>query len=171
MNDNKTNMCRDNFPGYMGHIPLKNEVIGMTVGASNDFIKKLITTEPSKEEVLFPQMYDDYSYYNKDYFNQNFSREYKLEENKIFSNNSKGADTWIGGSKYKIYPQHVPGYKAHVPGIYSSNIYGLGYSKSTAIAVKGDYCKKIDFPSKERYLSTTNKFYPKPKVREGNYNK
>ena len=35
----KKSLYREYFPGYMGHIPLKNEVIGMTVGATNQFIK------------------------------------------------------------------------------------------------------------------------------------
>src|SRR5689334_14445392 len=114
MNETKTKAYRDSFPGYMGYIPYKNEVIGMTVGATNDYIKSLLTTEPPKEEILKPIAYDDYSYYNKDYFNPNFNRDYKLEEDKVYSNSSKEADTWISGSKYKIYPQHIPGYKAHV---------------------------------------------------------
>ena len=35
----KKSLYREYFPGYMGHIPLKNEVIGMTVGATNNYIK------------------------------------------------------------------------------------------------------------------------------------
>ena len=38
-----------------------------------------------------------------------FARNYDLEEHKINSNNSIGAKTWIGGSKFEIYPQHIPG--------------------------------------------------------------
>ena len=30
----KKNLYREYFPGYMGHIPFKYEVIGMTVGAT-----------------------------------------------------------------------------------------------------------------------------------------
>ena len=150
MNESKTTHYRDNFPGYMGHIPYKNEVIGMTVGATNGFIRTLLTTEPPKNDILRPIAYDDYSHYNKDYFNDNFSKDYKLEEDKVYSNQSKEADTWVAGSKYKIYPQHIPGYKAHVPGIYSSNIHGMGYSKATAVAVKGEYCNKADMYSDHR---------------------
>lgn len=170
MLENKTSIYRDNFPGYMGHIPLKKEVIGMTVGSTNNFIKKVLTTEPPKEEIMRPIKYDDYSYYNKDYFNDNFYRDYKLEEDQIHSNKSKEAETWVAGSKYKIYPQHIPGYKAHVPGIYSSNIHGLGYSKSTAIAIKGDYAKTADIPNQERFKSMTNLYFNKPKIRsDGKY--
>ena len=165
MLENKQLSFREDFPGYMGYIPYKKEVIGMTVGSTNEYIKRAYTTEPSKEESLMPVKYEDYTYYNKDYFNDNFCRDYKLEEDNIFSNNSRGASTWINGSKYKIFPQHIPGYKAHVPGIYSSNIHGMGYSKTTSIAVKGEYPKTADVTNQERYKSSNNINYKKPKIR------
>ena len=165
MMDNKTSIYRDNFPGYSGHIPYKMEVIGKTVGASNDHIKKILTTEPPNEAILRPMAYEDYSLYNHDYFNENFSRNYNLEEDKIYSNKSKEAETWVSGAKYQIYPQHIPGFKAHVPGIYSSNIHGMGYSKSTAVAIKGDYNKTADLKPEERYVTTTRNYYGKPKTR------
>jgi len=149
----------------MGHIPLKNDTIGMTVGATNDHIKKILTKEPPHEDQLVPHPTHDYTFYNKNYFNDNFSKDYKLEEDKIFSNRSAEANTWICGSKFKINPQHIPGYKAHIPGIYSSNIFGMSYTKSTALAIKGDYSKNIDLPSEDRYTSTTSKYYVKPTVR------
>jgi hypothetical protein len=158
-------VCRENFPGYSGHIPLKFEVVGMTIGGTNNHIQKVANGEPPYEQTIKNIPYDDYSTYNKDYFNYDFSKEYKLEEDKIYSNKSKEADTWIGGSKYKIYPQHIPGYKSHVPGIYSSNIHGMGYSKSTAIAIKGEYPKGIDVTPEEKYKSTTNLYYSKPKTK------
>jgi hypothetical protein len=100
---------REYFPGYLGHIPLKNETIGMTVGATNEHIKKILTKEPPQEDQLVPSPTTDYTFYNKNYFNDNFSKDYKLEEDKIYSNRSAEAKTWIAGSKFKIYPQHIPG--------------------------------------------------------------
>ncbi len=41
----------------------------------------------------------------------------------------------------------------------------MSYTKSTALAIKGDYSKNIDLPSDERYTSTTMKYYQKPLVR------
>jgi hypothetical protein len=166
MLENKQQSFREDFPGYMGFIPYKKEVIGMTVGSTNDFIKTAYTIEPAREENLMPVKYDDYTYYNKDYFNDNFYRDYKLEENNIYSNNSREASTWINGSKYKIYPQHIPGYKAHVPGIYSSNIHGMGYSKTTAIAIKGDYPKTADVNNDVRFKSSNMTNFQKPKMRQ-----
>lgn len=142
---------------------MKNEVIGMTVGATNGFIKSYLAREPDYEQNLIPKAQENYNTYNKNYFNENFSKEYKLDEDKIQSNRSKDAHTWLNGSKYKIYPQHVPGYKAHVPGIYSSNIFGINYARSTAVAVKGDYCKTVDLPPKERYTTVSKSFFTNPR--------
>lgn len=165
----KKTIYRENFPGYMGHIPLKQEVIGMTCGATNQYTKKVLANEPVYEAHLFPQTQDDYREYRRDYFNENFSRNYKLEEDLIHTNNSKQADTWIGGDKYKIYPQHIPSifllnldYKAHIPGIYSSNLFGKGYSRITAEAIKGDYCKGFDTVPEDKYKSMNKKFFDKP---------
>ena len=163
---NSNSNYREDFPHYSGHIPYKkNEVIGMTVGATNDYIQKILSKEPVKEEVLMPLAYDDYSYYNKDYFNENFSRDYKLEEEKVFSNNSKDAETWIGSSKFKIYPQHIPGYKAHVPGIYSGNIVGMNFSKSSAVAIKKEYPKGFNSNHDDKYKTYNHIYYGKPKMR------
>ncbi len=105
----KKTIYREYFPKYMGHIPMKGEVIGMTVGATNEFIKEMLNKEPPNEERLIPSAPKDYTYYNKAYFHENLCKDYKLEEKEIYSNVSKDARTWIGGAKYNIYPQHIPG--------------------------------------------------------------
>lgn len=157
---------REDFPHYSGHIPYKkNEVIGMTVGATNSYIQRILSKEPPKEEVLIPTAYSDYSYYNKDYFSDTFSKDYELDEEKIYSNKSKDAETWVGSSKYKIYPQHIPGYKAHVPGIISGNIIGMSYPKTTALAIKGEYLKGFDTTPREKYKTSNTLSYSKPKMR------
>ena len=159
----KTSNFREDFPGYQGHIPYKFGVIGQTVGATNETIKHLLTTEPPKTTLLKPADCTDFSQYNRDYYCDNFCRDYPLEEDKIFSNKSKDAETWVSGDKYKIYPQHIPGVKCHVPGIYSSNIYGKGYSKATAISIKGDYNKLQDCSNEERFKSSNMENYTKPR--------
>lgn len=100
---------REFFPGYMGHIPMKNEVIGLTVGATNEYIKNYMEREPAFNDKLVPSVLNDYSSFNKNYFTNALSKEYHLEEDKAFSNRSKESKTWINGSKYQIYPQHIPG--------------------------------------------------------------
>ena len=52
-------------------------------------------------------------------------------------------------------------YKAHIPGIYSSNLHGKGYSKITAEAIKGEYCKGFDTSVQDKYLSTNKKSFVK----------
>jgi hypothetical protein len=156
----------------MGHIPLKNETIGMTVGATNEHIKSYLTREPEFEQKIVPSAQTDYSYYGKAYFTDHLSKQYKLEEDKVYSNRSKDASTWVSGSKFKIYPQHIPGYKAHIPGMYSSNLFGMSYAKATAVAIKGEYCKNAEIPSEERYKTMTKLVFENPKRRsneEGNY--
>jgi hypothetical protein len=174
---------REYFPGYMGHIPMKNEVIGMTVGATNDYIKSYLTREPDYEEALMPSTAKDYTFYNKGYYNDNMAKGYKLEEDKVYSNRSRDAKTWICGSKHKLYPQHIPGYTGHLTGITpvinlgtgsnnvnssskkGSNIFGVSYAKATSIAIKGDYCKGPDLPADERYKTMQKLSYTKPKMR------
>lgn len=146
---------REFFPGYGGHIPLKGEVIGRTVGGTNEVIKKILAEEPPNEEVLVPSIQDDYRYYQKNYYNANFAKDYKLEEETIYGNNSKEARTWENGYKYEIYPQHIPGLKAHVPGVYSSNLFGQTYSKMTAKAIKIK-----EEPEELKYQTINKTFFP-----------
>lgn len=57
------------------------------------------------------------------------------------------------------------GYRAHIPGITSSNIFGTSYAKATSIAIKGDYVRTMDIPPQDRYKSVFNQYYTKPKMR------
>ena len=166
----KKGYYREFYPGYMGHIPYKYEVIGMTVGATNSHIKSLLRKEPDYEKTFIPSNRTDYTYYNKDYFSQSMSKNYPLEEDKIYSNKSKDARTWICGNKHVLYPEHIPGYTGHITGIESnlkkgSNIYGTSYSKASSIAVKGAFCNMIDLPVSERYTSEMKERFQKPKMR------
>ena len=43
-----------------------------------------------------------------------------------------------------MYPQHIPNVQCHAPGIYSSNIYGMGLSKASTIAIKNNYNKRTN---------------------------
>ncbi len=164
MNGDQEGKFFDNFPGYLGYFPMKNDTIGMTINTANEFVRDNFKQKPIEQENLGPIKYNDYSQYHKDYFNKNFSRDYTLEEEKIFSFNSKEADTWINGSKYKIYPQHIPGYKAFLPGIYSCNLHGIGYSKITAKAIKGNYNKEYTVTPNERFISAAKEHFKKPRT-------
>lgn len=166
----KKGLYREFYPGYMGHIPYKFEVIGMTVGATNNHIKSLLRKEPDYQKTYIPSNMDDYTYYNKGYFNEGMSKSYALEEDKIFSNRSKEAKTWICGNKHVLYPEHIPGYTGHVTGVETttkkgSNIFGQSYAKASSIAIKGDYCNQTDLPVNERYTSEMKSKFDKPKIR------
>ena len=166
----KKSLYREFFPGYMGHIPYKYEVIGMTVGATNNHIKSLLTKEPDYSQIYVPSNKPDYTYYNRGYFNADMSKTYPLEEDKIFSNRSKEARTWICGNKHQLYPEHIPGYTGHVTGIETttkkgSNIFGMSYAKASSIAVKGAYCNQADLPKDERYISEMKDRFVRPKTR------
>lgn len=162
---------REGFPGYSGYIPYKMSVFGKTVGATNDTIKQLLTTEPPKGIYLKPGNREDFSQYDRDYYCDGFPRDYPLEEKKIFTNRSAMAKSWVSSDKFKIYPQHIPGVKCHVPGIYSSNIYGKNFPKSTGISIKGSYNKGADCSQTERFTSNTMADYCKPITREEDFDK
>jgi len=100
---------REDFPSYLGFIPYKKEVIGQTIGACNNTIKNMLSYEPPSDEIIIPVKQGNYAQYNKDYYTDKFYKGYPLEEDIIFSNNSRDAKTWVGGSKYDIFPQHIPG--------------------------------------------------------------
>ena len=166
----KKGYYRDFYPGYMGHIPYKFEVIGMTVGATNSHIKSLLRKEPDYEKTFVPSTKNDYTYYNKNYFSQSMSKNYPLEEEKIYSNKSKDARTWICGNKHVLYPEHIPGYTGHITGIESnlkkgSNIFGTSFSKASNIAIKGAFCNQYDLPVNERYTSEMKERFKKPRIR------
>lgn len=163
---NLSSSYREGFPGYSGYIPYKIGVIGKTVGATNDTIKQLLTTEPPKETLLKPRDCQDFSQYDRDYYCDGFQRDYPLEEKKIFTNRSAKAESWVASDKFKIYPQHIPGVKSHIPGVYSSNIYGKNFAKTSAISIKGNYNKVADCNNKERFLTNSMVDFDKPITRE-----
>lgn len=166
----KKSLYREFYPGYMGHIPYKYEVIGMTVGATNNHIKSLLKKEPDYEKTFVPSNKVDYTYYNRGYFNEGMAKSYELEEDQIYSNKSKDARTWICGNKHVLYPEHIPGYTGSITGIETnlkkgSNIFGTSYAKASSIAIKGSYCNKTDLPVNERYTSEMKDKFQKPKIR------
>ena len=65
----KKNIYREYYRGYGGHIPYKLWVFGMTVDATNNYIKSLLTKEPDYSSTFIPSIKNDYTYYKKDYFN------------------------------------------------------------------------------------------------------
>ncbi|MCQ2819623.1 MAG: hypothetical protein MJ252_20355 [archaeon] len=165
----KKSIYRENFPGYMGHIPYKYEVVGRTVGSSNAYIKSLLNKEPDYSQTFVPSVNQDYTMYNRRYFTDSTSKTYPLEEDKIFSNRSKEGTTWICGAKHQIRPQHIPGYTGHVRGVNieqsekGSPLFGMSYAKATSIAIKDN---SPDVPVRNNvYVTEMSDRMVKPKIR------
>ena len=103
----KQSLFREYFPGYMGHIPYKSEVIGMTVGATNNHIKSLLTKEPDYKAQLEPIPDEDYTYYNRRYFTKDISKTISMQV--FFSTDKTRCDYFIysdyfeRGLKYFMY--------------------------------------------------------------------
>ncbi|MCQ2819669.1 MAG: hypothetical protein MJ252_20585 [archaeon] len=165
----KKSIYREHFPGYMGHIPYKYEVVGRTVGSSNAYIKSLLNKEPDYSQTFVPSVNQDYTMYNRKYFTDSTSKKYPLEEDKIFSNRSKEATTWICGAKHQIRPQHIPGYTGHVRGVNieqsekGSPLFGMSYAKATSVAIKDN---SPDVPLKKNfYVTEMSDRMVRPKIR------
>ena len=70
-------------------------------------------------------------------------------------NKSKEGITWIGGHTQNLKPQHLPGYKGHVPGIHSENVFGKTFGSTTAKIIAKEHIIGNNLPDEERYRSTT----------------
>lgn len=165
----KKSVYREDFPGYMGHIPYKKSVVGKTVGSTNEQIKSLLNKEPDYSQTFVPSTEKDYTMYNKGYFNELTSKKYPLEEDQIYSNRSKDATTWICGAKHQIRPQHIPGYTGHVRGVYINEsekgnpLFGFSYAKSTSVAIKDNSPDSVK--QNKLYITEMKDKYVKPKIR------
>lgn len=165
----KKSIYREHFPGYMGHIPYKYEVVGRTVGSTNDHIKSLLNKEPDYSQTFIRSTKSDYTMYDKLYFNEATSKKYPLEEDKIYSNRSKEATTWICGPKHQIRPQHIPGYTGHVRGVNielsekGNPLFGVSYAKATSISIKDN---SVESPYINKlYVSEMKDKFVRPKIR------
>lgn len=56
-----------------------------------------------------------------------------------------------------LYPQHVPGYTGHIPGIVAENLFSKSYGKTSTKALKGTHVKGADVPPQKRYKSMATK--------------
>ncbi len=75
------------------------------------------------------------------------------------SNRSKEGKTWIGGHTQNLKPQHIPGYKGHVPGIHSENIFGRTYGHTTGKIIGQEHTVGNEITNEERFRTTTQQEY------------
>eukprot|EP00829_Urostomides_striatus_P007445 TRINITY_DN1835_c0_g1_i4.p1 TRINITY_DN1835_c0_g1~~TRINITY_DN1835_c0_g1_i4.p1 ORF type:complete len:296 (+),score=66.01 TRINITY_DN1835_c0_g1_i4:1-888(+) len=135
-------MKKEYLPGYTGHIPKKMGTCGITTGEIN---RRLVTKEKNND---VPEDTKVNIYMT--------AKEMKLDSDKDelkYGANSKNAPTWIGGTTQGIYPQHIPGYDGHVPGIHSENMFGESFAKITKKAILGEEPKGTDLSVENRYVS------------------
>ncbi len=83
----------------------------------------------------------------------------------IFGNSSKKAITWISGPNHELCLQHVPGYKGHVPGILSENVFAKGFGKTTQIVIGQTNPRGHDLPAKIRFKTTQRDEFSEKKFR------
>lgn len=142
---------KDYLPGYTGFVASKKDVYGCTVGE---------TARQLKHESY---KYTNFTADNEAQSGLNRQRAFyssKLspteEELKVtLGNHSKKAETWIGGHTQNIKPQHIPGYKGHIPGIHSENVFAKTYGKTTSQIIAKEHIIGNQLPNHERFLTTT----------------
>jgi hypothetical protein len=130
------------IPGYTGHIPFKQDTFAITAGIVN---KQLV----AKTDTLSAGTSNERKYFNEEANNINEKGADRLK----LGNRSSYGPTWIGGPTHMLYAQHVPGYQGYVSGIYSENLFGKSYAKTTQKAIKQNYPKGFDINPEAKYKS------------------
>ena len=148
------------IPGYSGHIPFKQDLIGLTTGETNrqagegyhkfhmsgqnfnngyglSSTGKIVMEQPSMEGKMRSTMVDG-------------SRE-GAERARMVGNASKTSTTWVNGPTHEIRNQCVPGYTGFISGIKSENLFSKSYAENTAKSFKSKITRGADLPPQKRY--------------------
>lgn len=115
------------LPGYTGHVPTKNDFFGMTAGEVN---KTILYTGG----IEIPQAtISKNSTHSIGFYPSTPSKRggKNLPPTDIYGNHSRLAPNWIAGPTHELCLQHIPGYKGHVPGVVSENLFCKSYAKCT----------------------------------------
>jgi hypothetical protein len=142
---------KDYLPGYTGFVAHKKDVYGCTVGETSRQLN-----HQSYKYTNFTADNEAQSGVNRQ---KNFycSKPVPADEeiNLTLSNRSKAATTWVGGHTQNLKPQHIPGYKGHVPGIHSENVFGRTYGTTTGKIISKECTIGNNLPTKERFQTMT----------------
>ena len=133
---------KEYLPGYTGHVPYKNNIFGMTAG---DINKQLIRPNGAEEFIEGKKV--------RAAGRKQFEFQRASMERVRFGNNSRMARNWIGGPTHEFYNQRIPGYKGHVPGIVSENLFAKSFAKCTKTALHNEMERGHDHPARKRFLS------------------
>lgn len=146
---------KDYLPGYTGFVARKKDVYGCTVGETSRQLK-----HESYKYTNFTADNEAESGINRNkthYSHKPVSVEPQL--NHTLGNRSKEAETWIGGHTQNLRPQHIPGYKGHVPGIHSENLFAKTYGQTTGKIIGKEHTVGNNLPNQERFRTTTQEEY------------
>lgn len=121
-----------NIPGYCGHIPFKNHLVGTTCGDGNRVaqetyrnLKNAGEFYRSGTQVMSSSLYSPGGPQGK-------SKTEHAQGGVMVGNLSRYSKTWINGPLHNIREQRIPGYTGFIPGIKSENVFSQTYSKNTA---------------------------------------
>jgi len=142
---------KEYLPGYTGFVPKKKEIYGVTLGESSRQLN-----HESFKYTNFTADNEASSGINRHKWFYSAKPAPAEEHLKVtFSNRSKEGQTWIGGHTQNLKPQHIPGYKGHVPGIYSENQFAKTFGETTGKIIGQEITKGNNIPNSERFRTTT----------------
>jgi hypothetical protein len=142
---------KDYLPGYTGFVAGKKDVYGCTTG------------ETSRQLKHESYKYTNYTADNEAISGINRNKAYysfkpapvDQEMNTTLGNRSKEGATWIGGHTQMLKPQHIPGYKGHVPGIHSENLFSKTFGNSTSKIMAKEHTVGNNISNAERFTTST----------------
>lgn len=146
-----------NIPGYSGHIPYRNEFVGLTTGASNQ------AAEISYRSINQPTTMGQYgtaivnssaamSPPRSDAVDRRFE---SPEKGLAVSNLSKYSKTWMGGPQHEIRNQCIPGYTGFIPGVQAENVFSKSYAKNTNKSFNEKITRGHDLSPQKRFQTIT----------------
>jgi hypothetical protein len=142
---------KDYLPGYTGFVARKKDVYGCTVGETSRQLK-----HESFKFTNFTADNEAASGINRNKAFYSHKPAPADEEMKVtLGNKSKEGATWIGGHTQNLKPQHIPGYKGHIPGIHSENVFAKTYGQTTSKIIAREHIVGNNIPLEERFKTTT----------------
>ena len=135
-----------NLPGYCGHVPFKQEFVGLTTGAQNQACEQTYrelrgdTMLKNGQQVFSPRS-----------SRSNFNPYYKSDKIMQHGNNSKYSVSWLCGPKHNVRAQQIPGYTGFMSGVTSENQYGRSYAKNAAKSMNGKIIQGHDVSPEKKY--------------------
>lgn len=150
-----------NIPGYSGHIPYKNEFIGLTTGSSNKAAEITYrgTNHPNSLSSYGNAIVNSSNAMSPPRSDAVDRRFETPEKGLAVSNLSKYSKTWLAGPQHEIKNQCIPGYTGFIPGVQAENVFSKSYSKNTNKSFNGKITRGHDLSPEKRFQTITQKKY------------